>query len=113
MTPGEEYTFANTSWGAIHAFAQLCRDFLRGRDGDHPDPKEWPIVEVATTKRISPKYGSIVEPRFPIVDWDTLSNIKAYANSRQIADQSEMPENKAAKNALNAAKAKAAGKSKK
>jgi hypothetical protein len=71
---GQEFTFASPTWGGLHAVRHLCRAYLAWR-AEHPDPHEWPIVALDTTRRNSRKYGPIAEPLLPIVGGATLADV--------------------------------------
>jgi hypothetical protein len=63
-------TFCGTSWGARNALHELAAPYARKGE------REFPIVTLSAQERKSGQY-SVVEPRFPIVDWAPRANYEA------------------------------------
>ena len=63
---GEDCTFSTSSWGGQRAVRSLFGAFANER---LKHPGMHPVVQLGQEAKSHKKYGSVLEPKFPIVDW--------------------------------------------
>jgi hypothetical protein len=73
--PHSELMWTGSSWGAKECLQDLIKAYLSARhlhvDGSHP------VIELASFNKPTKSFGNVKQPRFPIVGWATLEDVKA------------------------------------
>jgi hypothetical protein len=73
--------WTGSSWGAKEGLQDLIKSYLSQRhlhEGCHP------VIELASFNKPSKQYGTVKQPRFPIVGWATLEDVKAGRKSTTV-----------------------------